>query len=159
MFFDFGDDNVIWVNHFVEVNFGYFREEFVGVHFREAVAGMHPVNQLGEGDAKGVIERPIDADRHDVIVVLEAGPIDFLVLDEVHLKLDLHGDFDGSAIDFAIAHGSVAIAKGEQRSGDAYGKIESVADAGLRRVHVSTEFGGNDRTAGFPAPWRNANAA
>ena len=33
-FVDFGDDDVVGVDHFVQMDFGSFREQLVGIHFR-----------------------------------------------------------------------------------------------------------------------------
>src|SRR5260370_17221086 len=50
-FVDGGDDYVVGVDHFGEVETADFGEEFVGVEFREGVVALNPANDSGDADA------------------------------------------------------------------------------------------------------------
>src|SRR5690242_8900052 len=127
-FVDGGDDDVIRVDHFVQVDLRDFGQQFVGVESGEAVVRVNPGDQFGEGDAEGVVEGAIGADGHDGIVVLEAGPVDLAAFDDVDLHACGQRHFDGGAGDFAVAHGGVTVAHEEQGAWNVDGKVQGVSD-------------------------------
>jgi hypothetical protein len=59
----------------------------------------------------------------------------------------MHGDFDGGAGDFAVAHDGVAVTKIEEGAGNIYGRIKRVAGGDFRRIRVAAKFRRNNRTA------------
>ena len=68
---------------------------------------------------------------------------------EIELQPGPHGNFDGTARNFAVTHGGVTIAKIKERSGHVHGQIECVSSGDFRRVHVAAEFRGHDGAARF----------
>ena len=92
-----GDDHVVGIDHFGEADVADFGQEFVGVHLGEAVVAMDPANQFGVGNAEGVVDGAISANRHDGVFVFESRPIDLLSFDDVDLKARAQRDFDGRA--------------------------------------------------------------
>ncbi len=115
-FVDAGYYYVVGVDHFGQVEAAYFGEEFVGVQFGEGVVAVDPVDQFGDGDADGVVDGAVDSGGHEFVIVFETGPAGGLALDEFEAEFGFHGDFDGAAGDFTIAHGGVAIAEVEERA-------------------------------------------
>jgi hypothetical protein len=141
------------------MDFANLGKQFVGVEAGEAVVGVDPGDQLGEGDAHGVIYRAVDSDGHDFPFVFEARPAGVLSLDYVELQARFHGNFDGGAGDFAVAHGGMAIAKIKERARNIHGQIKGVADGNFWGVHVASEFGGDDGAACFAVGWGDADAS
>ncbi len=158
-FVDGGDDDVVGVDHFGEVEAADFGEEFVGVEFGEGVVAMNPGDQFGDGDAHGVVDGAIDAGGHEFVIVFEAGPVGGLPFHEFKAEFCFHRDFDGAAGNFAIAHGGVSIAEVKESAFDVDGKIEGVAGRDFGGVHVAAKFGGNDGAACFTMSRSNADAA
>ena len=131
------------------MDFANFREQLIGIEFGEAIAGVNPGYQFGEGDAHRVIDGTIDARGHDFFFVFESWPASVFPLHEIELQSGLHGNFDGTARNFAVTHGGVTIAKIKERSGHVHGQIECVSRGDLRRIHVAAEFRGHDGAARF----------
>src|SRR5712671_1342637 len=110
-FFYGSDHDVVRIDHFGEMDFANYGKQLIGIEFGEAIVGMNPAYQLGEGDSHRVIDGTIDARRHDFFFVFEAWPARALPFHEVELQARLHGNFDGATRNFAVAHGGVAITK------------------------------------------------
>src|SRR5215468_1981291 len=83
------------------------------------------------------------------MIIFEARPVCALPFDQLEAEASLHGDFDSGASDLAITHSGVAIAEIEKGTWDIHGQIERVTRRDFGRIHVATEFGGNDATARF----------
>src|SRR5579863_8919084 len=144
---DGGHDHIIRIDHFVEVNLSDLGEEFIGVELGEAVVFVNPVHEFGEGNAEGVVEGAVGADRHDGVVVLKLRPGDGAAFDYAQLHAGFERNFDGGAGDFSVAHGGMAVANVEQAAFYVHWKINCVADAGFGRIHVASEFGWDYGTA------------
>src|SRR5271167_3782748 len=124
-FVDGGDDDVVGVDHFSEVQAADFGEQLVGVEIREAVIAMNPGDKFGDGDAYGIVNGAIDARGHEFMIIFKTGPVGGLPFQEFEAELCFHGDFDGAAGNLAIAPGGVAIAEVEERALDVDEKTES----------------------------------
>ena len=136
-----------------------FGEEFVGVEFGEGIVAVNPGDEFGDGNADGVIDGAIDAGGHEFVIVFEAGPVGGLPFHEFKAEFGFHGDFDGAAGNFAIAHGGVSITEIEERAFDVDGEIKGVAGGDFGRVHVATEFSRDDGAARFTMSGSDADAA
>src|SRR5436853_6370865 len=119
---------------------------------------MKPGYKLGEGNTNSVIDGTIDARGHDFRFVFEARPARVFPLHKVELQPSPHGNFDGAACNFAVAHGGVAISKIKERPAYVHGQIECVSNGDFRCVHVAAEFRGHDGTASFPSGGRGTEA-
>src|SRR5580700_339338 len=74
-FVDGGDNDVVGVDHFGEVQLANFRKELVRVEFGEAVVAVDPLDEFGDGNADGVVDRTVDAGGHEFAIVFEARPV------------------------------------------------------------------------------------
>jgi hypothetical protein len=119
----------------------------IGVEFGQSIVRVDPGDQFGVGDAESVVERTVDARGHEFVFAFEARPHGVLPFYDFELKAGTHGDFDGGAGDFAVAHDGVAVTKMEERAGNIYGRIKRVAGGDFRRIHVAAKFRRNNRTA------------
>ena len=120
-FVDGGDDYVVGVDHFGEVETADFGEEFVSVEFGEGVVAVNPGDEFGDGDADGVVDGAIDAGGHEFVIVFETRPVSGLPFHEFEAEFCFHRDFDGAAGNLAIAHGGVSITEIEERAFDVDG--------------------------------------
>src|SRR6266478_8534319 len=68
-----------------------------------AVIIDQPVDHVHAGKPQGVDQRPRAADRHDLIVVDEARPVDLFALDQIYGKFDGEGRLDRSTVDLPVA--------------------------------------------------------
>src|SRR5271166_4808550 len=98
------------------------------------------MNQFAESDSQRIVERTVDANGHEVIVVLKTRPANGLLLDDVHLEPNAGGYLDRRAGDFTVAHGAVRIPEEQQCAGNAHRQVESIARARLRGIHVAAEL-------------------
>src|ERR1041385_552202 len=136
-----------------------FGEQLICVHIGYTLVVVNPANQLSEGDAQGVVKRSISADGHDVLLIFKARPVDLLALDHMHLNTLAESDFQRCACDFTISLHGMSITHEEHGAGSIYGKIDGVAGAGFRRIHVAAECFRNNRAARLTACGRYTNAA
>src|SRR5437899_2419431 len=103
------------------------------------------------------IQWPVGPRGHDCVLILKAWPANLLSLDHVNLQPPTKWNFDRRACHFAVAHSGMPIPHVELRSQHIYGKVDGVAGASLRRVHVAAESLRHDGTACLPARWCHAD--
>src|SRR5205809_677441 len=150
---------VLRVDHVGHLDHGLLAEELVGLRLVVAVVGREPVDQVRAGQPERVHERASAADRHDVPVILEPGPVDLLALDDLHRELDVERGLDGGAHDLAVALGGVAVAEHEE--GPALEDREPHGDAlhYLVEVHVGAVGARHERADALLAVRRRADRA
>src|SRR5438876_971112 len=69
-----GNHDVVRIDHLCEMDFADFGKQLVSIEFGEAIVGVYPGYQLGEGDPHGVVDGTIDARGHDFLFVFETWP-------------------------------------------------------------------------------------
>ena len=140
------------------MNFCDLGKQLIGIQLGETVIGMNPVDELGHGDADGIVNRTVDARSHDFFFVLETRPAGVLSFHEFELEARAHGNFHRASGNFAVAHGGVAVTEVEQSARCVHRQIKRVADRNFWRVHIAAKFRGNDGAASFAICGGHANA-
>src|SRR5207245_4740999 len=150
-------NHIIRINHLIQMDSRNLGQQFVTVQLGEAVIVVNPCHQLCKRDAQAVIQWPVGPHGHDSVLNLKGWPADLLSLDHVNLQPPTQWNFNRRACHFAVAHSGMPIPHVELRSQHIYGKVDGVAGASLRRVHVAAESLRHDGTACLPARWCHAD--
>ena len=95
-------------------------------------AGFHGVL----GDAQGLGEVVVDADGHDVGWGFEPGPLEMLGGGEGEVEVDFGVDVD-AGVGFAVAHGGVDVADGEEGVGRPDGQMNGGSGGDVVEVEVA----------------------
>src|ERR1700751_3217049 len=103
------------VDYVGDVNVSRLTKQFDSFVPLEAIVLREPVDHVGAGEPQGVDQRPRAADRHDLIVVDQARPVDLLALDQVHGELARERCLDRRTVDLTVALSGVPVAQHEQR--------------------------------------------
>ena len=143
-----GDEGIVGVDHIADVEIADLGKRLIGL---EAIPAKldHPLDELGVGDARGVLHGTSAADGHQFVRALDAWPGDRPLLDQVEGQRHPGGDLQRDAAELALTLTGMAVAGEKEGAGHAHRQVDGVAGFDVRHVHVPAVVERSQRREGL----------